>query len=24
MTLNVFRMPLPEGAPLPFREPSSH
>ena len=24
MTLNVFRIPLPEGAPLPFREPSSH
>jgi len=23
MTLNVFRMPLPEGAPLPFREPKS-
>jgi 4-carboxymuconolactone decarboxylase len=21
MTLNVFRMPLPEGAPTPFREP---
>jgi len=21
MTLNVFRMPLPEGAPQPFREP---
>jgi 4-carboxymuconolactone decarboxylase len=21
MTLNVFRMPLPEGTPLPFREP---
>jgi 4-carboxymuconolactone decarboxylase len=21
MTLNVFRMPLPEGAPVPFREP---
>jgi 4-carboxymuconolactone decarboxylase len=21
MTLNVFRMPLPEGAPLPFKEP---
>ena len=23
MTLNVFRMPLPEGTPLPFREPAS-
>jgi 4-carboxymuconolactone decarboxylase len=23
MTLNVFRMPLPEGAPQPFREPKS-
>ncbi len=22
MTLNVFRMPLPDGTPLPFREPS--
>ncbi len=22
MTLNVFRMPLPEGTPLPFREPA--
>jgi 4-carboxymuconolactone decarboxylase len=22
MTLNVFRMPVPEGTPLPFREPS--
>lgn len=22
MTLNVFRMPVPEGAPLPFREPA--
>jgi 4-carboxymuconolactone decarboxylase len=22
MTLDVFRMPLPEGTPLPFREPS--
>ena len=21
MTLNVFRMPLPEGAPIPFPEP---
>jgi 4-carboxymuconolactone decarboxylase len=23
MTLNVFRMPLPEGTPAPFREPGS-
>jgi len=22
MTLNVFRMPIPEGTPLPFREPA--
>ncbi len=22
MTLNVFRMPLPEGTPMPFREPT--
>ena len=22
MTLNVFRMPVAEGTPLPFREPS--
>ena len=22
MTLNVFRMPLPEGTPLPFHEPA--
>jgi 4-carboxymuconolactone decarboxylase len=21
MTLNVFRMPVPEGTPLPFKEP---
>ncbi|MGD0025618.1 MAG: carboxymuconolactone decarboxylase family protein, partial [Xanthobacteraceae bacterium] len=23
MTLNVFRMPLPEGTPAPFREPAA-
>jgi 4-carboxymuconolactone decarboxylase len=23
MTLNVFRMPVPEGTPLPFREPAT-
>jgi 4-carboxymuconolactone decarboxylase len=23
MTLNVFRMPVPEGTPLPFPEPGS-
>ncbi len=23
MTLNVFRMPLPEGTPLPFKEPAA-
>ena len=22
MTLNVFRVPLPKGAPLPFKEPA--
>ena len=22
MTLNVFRMPVPEGTPLPFKEPA--
>jgi 4-carboxymuconolactone decarboxylase len=23
MTLNMFRMPVPEGTPLPFKEPAS-
>ena len=23
MTLNVFRMPVPEGTPLPFKEPTT-